>query len=603
VPLALRTGHALPLAQEVKRSEVDLHPNRAVGSWPSRVWCTAERLKRVKHRLATSLLVVAALVVSTFAALSGTTPAQAAPSGPRWPIKGAEPRDSDNVILKWDEQLLSVIRAYPKETGPTVTARALGVLHTATYDAWAAYDRVALGTRYLDGLRQPDTEWTLDNKKKAISFAAYRVLMDLFPPAGTATVPAYPTKAPTYYVPDVLMKGLPPDGLGYDPAETDGTPGVIDSPAEVGYAAADAVLSYRHGDGSNQLNNYANTTTYQPLNTWNTLADYPPTRPPTEGRWHWQPLCVLTAKGLGATPKQPLIRDPTLSCPDTDGYYTVQKPLHPQWGDIQGFALDPDTQMPPHFSVPGPPKLADGSYDPTDIDTALADTSNLDAVKKAKAEYWADGPQSEFPPGHTMVFAQALSRMRGHTLDQDAKLFFMLGNAEMDASISAWKAKYQWDFLRPITGIRERYRDKQITSWLGPNLGYGKVFGQNWLPYQAPTVVTPPFPEYVSGHSTFTAAGRTIMGGFENSDKFNAQVVIKAGSSTYEANTPATDITFTWKTLTAAADEAGWSRRWGGIHFKSGDEHGRLLGKVVASDVWDKAQTYFNGTATPTATT
>jgi hypothetical protein len=115
--------------------------------------------------------------------------------------------------------------------------------------------------------------------------------------------------------------------------------------------------------------------------------------------------------------------------------------------------------------------------------------------------------------------------------------------------------------------------------------------------------VTPPFPEYVSGHSTFTAAGRTILGGFEGSDKFNAQVVIPAGSSRFEANTPATNITLTWKTLTAAADEAGWSRRWGGIHFKSGDEHGRLLGKVVASDVWDKAQTYFNGTATPPATT
>jgi VCPO second helical-bundle domain/Domain of unknown function (DUF6851) len=537
------------------------------------------KAERVKHRLATSLLVVAALVVSTF----------------------AEPRDSDNVILKWDEQLLSTIRAYPPQTGPTVTARALGILHTATYDAWAAYDATAVDTRQrlrtIPTLRQPATERTLANKSKAISFAAYRVLMDLFPPTGTNTVPAYPSKPNTYFVPDVLMKGAPPAGLGYDPAETDGTQGVIDSPAEVGYAAADAVLSYRHMDTSNQLNNYANTTTYQPTNKWNELNP----DPTKNGAWHWQPLCVLTAAGLAAN--KPLIRSPSDPCPDTTPtptYYTLQKPLHPQWGTITGFALDPATQMPPHFSVPGPPKLADGSYDPSDIDTALADTSNLDAVKKAKAEYWADGPQSEFPPGHTMVFAQALSRMRGHTLDQDVKLFFMLGNAQMDASISAWKAKYEWDFLRPITGIRTRYAGKQVTSWLGPNLGYGKVLGQNWLPYQAPTVVTPAFPEYVSGHSTFTAAGRTILGGFEGSDKFNAQVVIHAGDSKYETNTPATDITLTWKTLTAAADEAGWSRRWGGIHFKSGDEHGRLLGKVVASDVWDKAQTYFNGTATAT---
>jgi hypothetical protein len=549
----------------------------------------------VKHRLATSLLVVAALVLSTFAALAGTTPAAAAPSGPRWPIKGYGPRDSDNVILKWDEQLLSTIRAYPAQTGPTITARAIGILHTATYDAWAAYDATAVDTRQrlrtTPTLRQPATERTPANKSKAISFAAYRVLMDLFPPTAPAPASAFPSKG-SYYVPDVLMTGTPPAGLGYNPAETDSTPDVINTPAEVGNAAAAAVLAYRHEDGSNQLGGYANTTVpYSAKNLWNSVTD----------RWAWQPQCVLTAAGVANN--QPPVRDPSLTCPDAPPgsspppNYALQRPLHPHWGTIKGFALNPATQMPPHFSVPGPPKLADGSYDPADIDLALSDTSNLDAVKKAKAEYWADGPGSEFPPGHTMVFAQALSRMRSHTLDQDVKLFFMLGNAQMDASISAWKAKYQWDFVRPITAIRTRYADKSITSWRGPNQGYGQVLGQNWLPYQAVTVVTPAFPEYVSGHSTFTAAGRTILGGFAGSDKFNAQVVITAGSQTYEANTPATDITLTWRTLTAAADEAGWSRRWGGIHFKSGDEHGRLLGKVVASDVWDKAQTYFNGTA------
>jgi hypothetical protein len=543
----------------------------------------------MKHRLATSVLLVAALVVSTFAALSGTTPAKAAPSGPRWPIKGAEPRDSDNVILKWDEQLLTTIRAYPAATGPTVTARAIGVLHTATYDAWAAYDSVAKGTRLLGSLRQPADQRTgqlgLDNKSKAISFAAYRVLTDLFP---SDKFPCVPNTCPTdgtakYLTPDKLMAKL-----SYNPAETDNTPGVIDSPAEVGYAAADAVLTYRHEDKSNQSGGYADTTGYTAKNTWNTVS-HPGL---------WQPLCILTPAGV--TAKAPPIRDPSLPCPDAAGHYTVQNPLTPQWGTVTGFALNPATQMPPHFSVPGPPMAADGSYDPAEIDLALSDTSNLDDVKKAKAEYWADGPQTEFPPGHTMVFAQAISRMRAHTLDQDAKLFFMLGNALMDASISAWKAKYDYDCVRNVTAIRTRYKDQLITSWLGPNKGYGKVLGQNWLPYQQLNVVTPPFPEYVSGHSTFTAAGRTILGGFEGSDKFNAQVVIPAGSSRFEANTPARDITLTWKTLTAAADEAGWSRRWGGIHFKSGDEHGRLLGKVVASDVWDKAQTYFNGTATAT---
>jgi hypothetical protein len=74
-------------------------------------------------------------------------------------------------------------------------------------------------------------------------------------------------------------------------------------------------------------------------------------------------------------------------------------------------------------------------------------------------------------------------------------------------------------------------------------------------------------------------------------------VTIKAGSSKIEANTPAKDVVLSWKTLTAAADEAGWSRRYGGIHFKTGDEHGRTLGKVLGYNVWTKAQTYFAGTA------
>jgi hypothetical protein len=598
VPAALGTGHALPPGA---RGHLLISTRPGIGFVAVEGLAHCGKAERVKHRLATSLVVVAALVVSTFAALSGTTPAKAAPSGPRWPIKGAEPRDSDNVILKWDEQLLSVIRAYPGKTGPTITARAIGILHTATYDAWAAYDSVAKGTRLLGSLRQEESQRTgqigLDNKNKAISFAAYRVLTDLFPPGQFSSVDPTPT-SPGYSTPDVLMTGQPPKYLGYSLTETDSTPGVIDSPAEVGTAAADAVLAYRQQDKSNQSNGYADTTGYTTDNTWKSVPD----------PGHWQPLCVLTPAGVEAWKANnslPLLPPPPADCPEppapSGSYYVQQKPLTPQWGTVQGFALDPATQMPPHLSepsLPGPPRAADGSYDPTEIDLALSDTSNLDAVKKAKAEYWADGPQSEFPPGHTLVFAQAISRMRAHTLDQDAKLFFMLGNAEMDASISAWKLKYYYDCVRVITAIRERYKGQLITSWKGPNLGYGKVSGEKWLPYQALNVVTPPFPEYVSGHSTFTAAGRTIMMGFEGSDKFNAQVVIPAGSSRFEKNTPATDITLTWKTLTAAADEAGWSRRWGGIHFKSGDEHGRLLGKVVAGDVWTKAQTYFDGTAT-----
>jgi hypothetical protein len=149
-----------------------------------------------------------------------------------------------------------------------------------------------------------------------------------------------------------------------------------------------------------------------------------------------------------------------------------------------------------------------------------------------------------------------------------------------------------------------RYKDKLVTSWLGPGKGYGKVLGQNWRPFQEPTVLTPPFPEYVSGHSTFSGAAGVLIGyAFGTNGAFNAKVTIQPGSSRIEPGiTPAKPVVLSWKTLDDASDEAGWSRRWGGIHFLTGDEHGRGLGKTIGYNVWQKAQLYFSGDPRATAT-
>src|SRR5262249_40584130 len=112
------------------------------------------------------------------------------------------------------------------------------------------------------------------------------------------------------------------------------------------------------------------------------------------------------------------------------------------------------------------------------------------------------------------------------------------------------------------------------------------------------TVVTPPFPEFVSGHSTFSAAGAEILKQFTGSDRFDASVTVPVGSSRVEpGRVPATDVTLSWPTFSQAADEAGISRRYGGIHFEDGDLTGRALGRLVGAQVWEKALTYFNGTA------
>jgi hypothetical protein len=600
----------------------------------------------MKYKLVTILLVVAGLVVATFSAATTTPPALAAkpttttgppPAASTFPVNGCPesstkqpPCSGDDAVVLWDDQLLDVIRAYPAATGPTITARAMGVLHTATYDAWAAYDPTAKVTR-PDGPMQQTSGNTLPNKSEAISYAAYRVLNDLFPPSRFPCIPVgCPTDGTaTYLTPDYLLRSL-----NYNPANT--TPALptdtVATPDKVGNLAAQAVLDYRrgklprdtsapnpYGDGSNQRGDdpdgttvpapvpYSDTTVphYQSVNTWKSLT--PNQDPLLDGKWHWQPLCVLTADGVDAdgAAKVPPVRDPSADeCADgtstTPSHYALQKALTPQWGNVTPFSdLNPTVYKAMVF---GPPRNSDGTYSTKDITTALADTSNLSDASKAKAEYWADGPRSEFPPGHMGVFAQFICRKFGNNLDSDAKLFFMLGNAMMDASIASWWQKYKYDFVRPVTAIREYYKNQNINSWLGPGKNpstgnFGTVLGQDWMPYQALTVVTPPFPEYVSGHSTFSAAGATLLALANGSDTFGGSITIGRGSSKIEPhqNVPAADVPLSWPTFTDASNEAGMSRRYGGIHFYSGDMNGRAVGRQVAQYVYSKAQSYIKG--------
>jgi hypothetical protein len=172
----------------------------------------------------------------------------------------------------------------------------------------------------------------------------------------------------------------------------------------------------------------------------------------------------------------------------------------------------------------------------------------------------------------------------------------------VDAGIAAWAAKFRWDFVRPITAIRSRYKGRPVTSWLGPYQGYGTVPGERSIPYQSPNVVSPPFPEYVSGHSTFSSAGAAILARFTGSEAFGAGVTVPAGSSLFEprtdtqAGTPASDVLLSWPTMTAAAKDAGLSRRLGGIHFQDGDEHGYNLGQRVGANVLARTMAYIDGT-------
>src|SRR6266542_3774360 len=128
--------------------------------------------------------------------------------------------------------------------------------------------------------------------------------------------------------------------------------------------------------------------------------------------------------------------------------------------------------------------------------------------------------------------------------------------------------------------------------------GTPTIRGDDWQPYQLSTVRTPPFPEYFSGHSVFSAAGAEILKSFTGSDAFGDSVTIKARSSVGEPGVvPTNDVTLSGPTVADAADAAGMSRRYGAIHCAQGGLTGRALGGQIGGMVWAKAKTYFDGTA------
>jgi hypothetical protein len=468
-------------------------------------------------------------------------------------------RDRDNVVLLWNNAALQGVR--DSKLGPPMVARALAIIHTCAYDAWAAYDQHAIGTRLGGTLRRPPREHTFANKKTAISFAAYRAAVDLFP-----------GDKPNVF--DPLMRSL-----GHDPDNptTDAT-----TPAGLGNVAATAVLTFRHRDGANQLGDepggspgvpYSDYTGYSSPNdpmdlraSFDSAAVHEPNR--------WQPLRYI----------------------DTTGALVTQPFVGAQWQRVTPFALTSASQM---RSPTGPARY--GSHAFMSQARALLDISaGLTDEQKMIAEYWADGPRSELPPGHWDLFAQFVSRCdhhgaHAHGVDADVKLFFALTNAIFDASICCWDNKRAFDSVRPITAVRYLFRGQHVRAWGGPYKETQIINGEDWFPYQASTFATPPFPEYSSGHSTFSAAGAEILRLFTGNDTFGASVTFPAGSSRFEPGAvPASDFTVRWDTFSEAANQAGMSRRFGGIHFEQGDLDGRATGRAVAQQAWAKARSYFN---------
>ncbi|MEM6356742.1 MAG: vanadium-dependent haloperoxidase, partial [Pseudomonadota bacterium] len=235
----------------------------------------------------------------------------------------------------------------------------------------------------------------------------------------------------------------------------------------------------------------------------------------------------------------------------------------------------------------------------TQAEEVVAFSGNLTDEQKLIAEFWEDGGGTSFPPGTWMTFGQFVSAREDNSLDADARMFFTLANAVMDAGIATWEAKSFYDYVRPVRAIRDLgelgligeegvdaltgEEGFVIEAWGGPGLGTQTILAENFVTYQTPGKdVSPPFAEYTSGHSAFSAAGAAVLRAFSETDEFGGSVLFPAGTSRFEEGvTPAEDLTLAWATFQEAADEGGISRLYGGIHFEDGDLNGRSLGQQV----------------------
>jgi hypothetical protein len=592
------------------------------------------------------------------------------------PAAAIDPKPDGSIARRWNEQVLNAIRRdVPR---PGVHARNLFHLAAAMYDAWAAYDATAVGYLDREKLTAADVQAA---RTEAISYAAYRVLAHRYEETRAAK--------PGYLVSQSCFTAFMAK-LGYDPADT------IDSgstPRALGNRIGQMVIDHFAEDGANEAKNYADTTDYK--NTGGMVnppltVDTPSTvmKDPSV----WQPLVLAQAATQNGIPLDAGVQ----------GY------IGPQWGHVAPFAM---TGAPADgvYHDPGPaptfgPELRgyavdvlmkESQLDATDGDTidispgAYGNNSlgsndghgrpenpvtgepyppqvvPLGDFGRVLAEFWADGPTSETPPGHWNTIANhvvdspGFERKLGGTgasldpLEWDVKMYFAVDGAVHDAAVAAWGIKRKTLTSRPISLIRymamlgqssepsapdyaelglplvpgtieritaessapgERHADLAqyvgelaVRAWRGEPGdrkneigGVGWIRAKEWIPYQRRTFVTPAFPGFVSGHSTFSRAGAEALTQLTGSPWFPGglgEFVAKKDSYLFFEKGPSVDVHLQWASYYDAADQAGQSRLWGGIHVQPDDFVGRRIGSEIGNDSVALAKTYFDGTA------
>jgi hypothetical protein len=575
-----------------------------------------------------------------------------------------------SIARLWDEENIAAIRI--DTPNPPVHARNLFHLSVAMYDVWAAFDRAATGYLYHHKHTSSDVAAA---RREAISYAAYRILSERYALSRNAVTTL-----------GILNSRM--TALGFDPNNFSTDPA---TPAGLGNSVAALVSEYFIADGARQLQAYQDA----PLQEGGYLPNNRPLLTRAYGTLaldpnHWQPLAITNAIDQHNIPAS-----------------LVQPFLGAQWLGVRPFALSRVNLMQPWID-PGPPPQLGGASDAdyraaavevirrsselTPDDGVLLDISPsaignnplgsndgrgrplnpvsgepyaANVVKRGDfarvlAEFWADGPASETPPGHWNVIANQVAdspefakRIGGtgpvvDDLEWDVKTYFALNAALHDAACAAWSLKRFYNGWRPIEAIRWLGQRGQASDPAGPSYdafglplvpglievvtpetsqtggrhegmtngnvvlhcwpgqpmdptnqysGVRWINAGDWLPFQKRTFVTPAFPGYVSGHSTFSRAAAEVLTAITGSPYFPGGLgthTTAVDSLAFEKG-PTTEVQLQWATYFDAADQAGQSRIWGGIHPSVDDLPGRRIGAQCGQGVWALARKYFDG--------
>lgn len=242
-------------------------------------------------------------------------------------------------------------------------------------------------------------------------------------------------------------------------------------------------------------------------------------------------------------------------------------PALPSWGQVTPFAISDITT----FRLGPPPALGSAEFIADYNEVRLLGCSTCGTLEQQTiARFWADGGGTLTPPGHWLDIATDLDEFSGLSTLDAARLSAMVGVSVADAGISAWDIKYTYDYWRPVTAI---------------NVCTLAICGVEGEPGWTPFLSTPNFPSYVSGHSSFSGAGAAAIGGFFGSDSMDFCVTADALSGVVGQRC--------FSSFRAAADEAGLSRIFGGIHYEF--DNGRAvdsafgIGSFVSANLFQRS--------------